>query len=141
MKDKKYQKGYKKKKFYPKKFYKKPVKQFVEIKTNRLGWTEVELISVNKGGTITIKLKDQLIKRKAKHIRAVKHPIEARPGVNREDIEFNEYTHRKRFKIKKGKSKPVNRLNNPFKPKLTSLDIFIKDVNKKSKKSNKVYKP
>ena len=54
-------KYYKKKKFY---------KKFIEIKSNKKGWTVVELLSVNKGGTVTIKTIDgHTIKRKIDHIR------------------------------------------------------------------------
>ena len=56
-----YRKKYKKKKFY---------KKLIEIKSNKKGWTVVELLSVNKGGTVTIKTIDgHVIKRKINHIR------------------------------------------------------------------------
>lgn len=53
-----------KKKYNPKK-KKKIYKRFAEIKSNRKGWVMVELLSINKGGTITIKTIDgHIIKRK-----------------------------------------------------------------------------
>jgi len=54
-------KYYKKKKFY---------KKLIEIKSSKKGWTVVELLSVNRGGTVTIKTIDgHVIKRKIDHIR------------------------------------------------------------------------
>ena len=56
-----YKKYHKKKKFY---------KKLIEIKSCKKGWTVVELLSVNKGGTVTIKTIDgHIIKRKIDHIR------------------------------------------------------------------------
>ena len=56
-----YKKYHKKKKFY---------KKLIEIKSCRKGWIVVELLSVNKGGTVTIKTIDgHVIKRKMDHIR------------------------------------------------------------------------
>lgn len=52
---------------YKKKFYKKKkiYKRLIEIKSIRKGWVIVELLSINKGGTITIKTIDgHVIKRK-----------------------------------------------------------------------------
>ncbi len=55
-----------KKKYKKRKRY----KRIVEIKTNKCGWKKVELLSVNKGGTITFKDKDgNIVKRKMKRIR------------------------------------------------------------------------
>lgn len=53
---------------YPKK--KKYYKRLIEIKSRAKGWTVVELLSINKGGTITIKtIEGHVIKRKIDHIR------------------------------------------------------------------------
>jgi len=56
---------------YKKRSYKKKTyKRLIEIKTNKKGWFVVELLSINKGNTITIRIKDgQIIKRKATNIR------------------------------------------------------------------------
>jgi len=49
---------------------KKYYKRLIEIKSRAKGWTVVELLSVNKGGTITIKtIEGHVIKRKIDHIR------------------------------------------------------------------------
>ena len=111
----------------------KKYKRFIEIKTNRKGWTVVELISVNKGGTITFKLKGQIIKRKLKHIRwSIKYRIPAAVGIARDSVTYNSI-HRKKYNTKKKKSKPVKKLNVPYSPKPSSLDILIKSMNKKAK--------
>lgn len=41
----------------------------IEIKTRRQGWTRVKLLSINKGGTITILIKGNIVKRKIKNVR------------------------------------------------------------------------
>ena len=57
------------KKYYPRK-KKKIYKRLIEIKSNLKGWVVVELLSINKGGTITIKTIDgHVIKRKINKIR------------------------------------------------------------------------
>ena len=79
----------------------------IEIKTNKNGWIEVELLSVNKGGTITIKYKGNIIKRKIKNVRwhvterVVKEQGYTVNSDNKKDKRFKTKKRRRKFKKRK----------------------------------------
>jgi len=76
---------------------KKKKKWIVEIKTNRYGWYRVELLSINKGGTITVKLPSgEIVTKNTQHIHW---------GKTKRVVDTTRENGRKAFKYMKTKKK------------------------------------
>lgn len=73
----------------------------IQIKNAKKRWITVELLSVNKGGTITIKYKGNIIKRKAVKIRW--EVVETIPKA--QGFTSNSSSKDKRFKTKRRRNK------------------------------------
>lgn len=99
--------------------------KLIEIKTNTKGWHEVELMSVNKGGTITIRLpiSEEIVTRKMTHVRwgRSKKIRNLLKGGNKRSLKYLK-TKKKRRRGKKPRKK------------------FFKKVNKFGKEEKEMYK-
>lgn len=77
-------------------------KGYIEVKTNKNGWTKVELLE-NRGGILIIKMPDgQVIGRKSTNIRPVIKRIEGKKSSGTHDSFTRKFkTKKKRNKLKK----------------------------------------
>lgn len=83
----------------------------IEIKTKRQGWIQVKLLSINKGGTITILIKGNIVKRKIKHVRwGPTYKVAKEQGVSSELK--GDYT----FKTRKRRNKRKRAIGNKASP-------------------------
>lgn len=100
-----------------------PRNRYVEVKTNRKGWTEVEYIGSWNNGKVRLRLPDgQIIIRKRNNIRSVTHLVRSpNPLTNSYWKQFK--TKKKRRKVlKRGGQKKFKRLSNKWKdPKIPKM--------------------
>lgn len=100
-----------------------PQNRYVEVKTNKNGWMEVEYIGPWNNGKIKIKLPDgQIIIRKNKNVRSVVHLVRSKnPLTNSYWKQFK--TKKKRRKVlKRGGTKKFKKLSNKWKdPKIPKM--------------------
>ena len=82
----------------------KNYKRYIEIKTNRNGWTKVKLLE-NRGGVLIIKMPDgQIIGRKSANVRSVIKRVEGKKSSGTHDSFTRKFkTKKKRNKLKKYK--------------------------------------
>lgn len=92
------------------------INEIIEIKSRRNGWTKVKLLSINRGGTITILVSGNSVTRKIKNIRwGPVYKVAKEQGYtvdsNFKDKKFKSSKNRHKFKkrkIYKSSKQPAN---------------------------------
>lgn len=98
----------------------------IEIKTRRQGWIRVKLLSINKGGTITVLIKGNKVKRKIKHVRwGITYKIAKKQGTSlalKGDPRFKTKKRRnKRKRVLGHKASPNKQNNTPRRRRVTII--------------------